>query len=147
MSRSAIPDLGVVAVGGALGTLARYGITSAIGGPESTSGFPLATLLINLLGAFLLGMVAAIVTSRGSAGRWRTLRLLLGTGVLGGFTTYSLLATDLAQAALADHWGVVAGYTGATLIGGVIASGLGLGAGRALATRGAPAGQAGGVAS
>ncbi|WP_053385815.1 fluoride efflux transporter FluC [Leucobacter japonicus] len=147
MSRSAIPDLGVVAVGGAIGTLARYGITSAIGGPESTNGFPLATLLINLLGAFLLGMVVAIVTSRGSAGRWRTLRLLLGTGVLGGFTTYSLLATDLAQAALASQWGVVAGYAAATLIGGVIASGLGLGAGRALATRGAPAGQTGGAAS
>lgn len=127
---AAVPDLGVVAVGGAVGSLARYLITLAVG---DTGAFPLATFGINVVGAFLLGMLVEALTRLGSDhGRWRTVRLLLGTGVLGGFTTYSLLAADTAELLLDDQVWVAAGYGLATLVVGGAASWLGVLSGRAL---------------
>lgn len=72
----------LVALGGALGTAARLGLAMVI--PDA-AGLPLATLTANLVGALLLGILMA----RMPASAWR---LLLGTGVLGGFTTYSAFA-------------------------------------------------------
>lgn len=86
--------LALVAAGGAVGTAAREGITLAV---APIGGFPIATFLINITGAFLLGFLLEALARRGpDAGTRRTLRLLLGTGALGGFTTYSALATDTA---------------------------------------------------
>lgn len=73
----------LVAGGGAAGTMARYGLALAL--PDLV----LATLLTNLLGCLLLGL---LVGTTGSP-RWR---LVLGTGVLGGFTTMSTLAVHVA---------------------------------------------------
>lgn len=86
--------LGLVCLGGTLGTGAREGLALAL---PPVDGVPWTVLGINVLGAFLLGLLLDSLVRRGTpARRARTLRLLLGTGALGGFTTYSTLATATA---------------------------------------------------
>ncbi|WP_449283897.1 fluoride efflux transporter FluC [Leucobacter sp.] len=132
-SAALLPDLGIVAAGGAVGSLARYLITLAVG---DTGSFPLATFGINVVGAYLLGLLVEALTRLGSDhGRWRSTRLLLGTGLLGGFTTYSLLAADAAELLLEGRAWVAVGYGAATLAVGGAASWLGVLSGRRLAPR------------
>lgn len=84
----------LVAAGGTVGTAAREGLSITV---PPLGDLPLTTLVINVVGAFLLGLLLDLLVRGGpDAGRRRTLRLLLGTGALGGFTTYSTLATDTA---------------------------------------------------
>ncbi|MFM7201387.1 MAG: fluoride efflux transporter CrcB [Myxococcota bacterium] len=79
----------LVGVGGALGSMLRYGVGLALAG---VSHFPLATLLVNVLGSMLIVGVHEKV----GAGVWSPeLRLLLATGVMGGFTTYSTFNYDV----------------------------------------------------
>jgi CrcB protein len=86
--------LGLVFLGGMGGTLARFGLAAALPTP---GGLPLGIFLINIAGAFALGLLLEALARRGADhGRRRALRLLLGTGFLGGFTTYSALAVDSA---------------------------------------------------
>lgn len=86
--------LALVFVGGVLGTAAREGMGLAI---PSLGDLPLAILTVNLLGAFVLGLLLESLARRGpDHGGRRIVRLLLGTGVMGGFTTYSALAADTA---------------------------------------------------
>ena len=92
-----------VALGGTIGTAARLALGLVI---SETDGFPLAVLLANVFGAFLIGVLAARLP--GST----DLRLLLGTGVLGGFTTYSAFMT-----------GTLALWTDAPLLAGAYAVG------------------------
>ncbi|RWZ83381.1 fluoride efflux transporter FluC [Glutamicibacter sp. HZAU] len=82
----------LVFLGGAAGTAVRQGLGLLL---PSAGGFPIAIFAANMLGAFLLGLLLeALSHGGGSEGRHRRLRLLLGTGFMGGFTTYSALATD-----------------------------------------------------
>lgn len=84
--------IGLVAVGGTVGTAGREAIALAV---PSIDGVPAAIIGINLIGAFLLGMLLEAFARRGpETARHRRLRLLIGTGALGGFTTYSTLAVD-----------------------------------------------------
>lgn len=90
-----LPSLALVCAGGTLGTAAREAISLAV---PPIAGIPVAIFGINILGAFLLGMLLESLARRGpDHGRRRTARLLLGTGVMGGFTTYSALATESAS--------------------------------------------------
>lgn len=76
----------LVAVGGALGAMMRYGAAAAIN-RWTQSLFPFGTLAVNVLGCLLIGYV---MMSLPRTGEWReSLRLLLVTGMLGGFTTFS----------------------------------------------------------
>ena len=92
--------LAAVAVGGALGAVARWGLGEVF--PE-TSGFPWTTFGINLAGSFLLALLPAFEAVR----RSRTLALGLGPGLLGGFTTLSTYA-EQSRALLADGRGALA---------------------------------------
>src|SRR5690606_35928734 len=86
--------LGLVFVGGTMGTAARETLSLTV---PSVDGILLVIVGINLLGAFILGLLLANLARRGEdRGRRRVVRLLLGTGVMGGFTTYSTLAADTA---------------------------------------------------
>ena len=82
----------VVFLGGFFGTVARYGFGLVV---PRIAGLPLPTLLVNLLGAFALGLLLETLASRGADHGWRRLaRLHFGTGFLGAFTTYSAFAVD-----------------------------------------------------
>jgi CrcB protein len=83
---------------------------------------------VNLLGCLLLGLLIGRVFDRSPDRPW--LRALLGTGVLGGFTTYSAFAVESVQLAEAGRAGTAAGYVLASVTGGVLAAALGLRAGR-----------------
>jgi CrcB protein len=121
--------LAAVAAGGAIGASLRWGIgTWMVGRTGST--FPWHTMLINVAGAFLLGLLMALSLERGAiSGDWR---LFLGTGVLGGFTTFStlsyesiaLMQSGLMTAGLANMFG--------SGVAGLLAAWLGVVAGRAL---------------
>lgn len=112
------------ALGGALGALARWGVTEAL--PHSPGAWPWATLLVNLTGCLLIGILLAVLLGRFPAHPW--LRPFLATGVLGGWTTYSTFAVDTVQLADAGAWGAAAGYVIASILGGAmaVAGGLGL---------------------
>ena len=86
-----------VAVGGAFGAALRYqlgrALTAWLGAPAMTL-FPWATLAANALGSLLMGFLACWLAFRG-AGEGEQLRLLLGVGLLGGFTTFSAFSLEL----------------------------------------------------
>jgi CrcB protein len=119
------PVLGYVVVGGALGVLARAAIT----GPLADSDAALwATFGINVAGSLLLGVVI------GALGERRPhLRAFLGTGILGGFTTYSAFAVETTLW-LAQPW-LAGALVAASLAGGVAGAVAGLFLGRRVAGR------------
>ncbi|GAA2225599.1 hypothetical protein GCM10009851_06740 [Herbiconiux moechotypicola] len=87
--------IALVAAGGVVGTALREAVVLLIG---PTGDFPLAIFLINVVGAFVLGALLVALAGLGDdTGRRRLVRLGVGTGVLGGFTTYSALSTDTAH--------------------------------------------------
>jgi CrcB protein len=92
MSEIGLPRvLGVVALGGVIGSLARYGLAEAF--PHGPGAFPWATFATNVLGCFAIGLLLTRLTPRSHP----LLRPFLGTGILGGFTTFSTFAVDTAH--------------------------------------------------
>ncbi|MCU1525260.1 MAG: rane protein [Microbacteriaceae bacterium] len=113
-------NLGIVAVGGMVGTAIRELLSLVV---PSVGGLPIAIFGINILGAFALGMLLEALARRGpDEGRLRTLRLLLGTGVLGGFTTYSALATDTSLLLVDGRVAAALIYSLASLIVGALST-------------------------
>lgn len=120
--------LAVVFLGGMTGTLARFGLTGAI---PTAGGLPLGIFLINIGGAFALGVLLEVLARRGpDTGRRRSLRLLLGTGFLGGFTTYSALAVDSALLIGGGRAAEGMVLLVASVLIGICATALGFAAGR-----------------
>lgn len=123
-TRPGLRGIGLVALGGTVGTLARYLLDALIG---DTAGLPLGIFIINITGAFLLGvLIESLALGGPDRGRRRDLRLLLGTGLLGGYTTYSLLATDIAALLIGHHIAEALGYGLATVLLGSLASWTGI---------------------
>jgi CrcB protein len=119
--------LGLVLIGGSVGTAARYLLTEIL---PLWPGIPLGTIMINITGAFALGVLLEILVRRGpDDGIRRTLRLLVGTGLLGGFTTYSSLAVGTDGLLASDQLWNSFLYAAATLAVGAIASAAGIVAG------------------
>ncbi len=77
-----------VAVGGALGSMARFWLAGAMAALTSPR-FPWGTLLINVLGSFVLGLVGSLTLSPARVGMHPDIRIFLMTGICGGFTTFS----------------------------------------------------------
>ncbi len=101
--------LGVVALGGAVGALLRYGLSEAF--PDPAGGFPWTIFAVNVVGCFLLALLPAFPAVR----RRAHLPPLLGTGVLGGFTTLSTYAEQSRALVHAGHDLLAAGYVVGTL--------------------------------
>ena len=126
-------SVGLVFVGGAVGTGVRALVSAAAPPP---AGVPVAVLVVNVVGAFALGLLLQRLHRAGpDDGRRRDLRLLLGTGVLGGFTTYSALAADTAGLVADGRPGAAALYAGGTLVLGLVAALAGLRCGGLRAAR------------
>ena len=110
-------NVALVAAGGAAGTGLRYGLTLVLP-PEL--GVPIAIFTVNVVGAFVLGMLLELLVEPGiRADSSRRLRLGVGTGVLGGFTTYSTLATDNVALALSYPSVAIAYGLGTVVVGGL----------------------------
>jgi CrcB protein len=87
-----LTTLALVAFGGGVGAVLRYTIAQ-VGQSLTSTSFPLGTLIVNILGCALIGLISAMLIGPLSQHR-EVLRLLLVVGVLGGFTTYSSFALD-----------------------------------------------------
>lgn len=121
---AAVPPVLLVALGGGVGAALRYlagGWAAAAFGP----GLLWGTWLINLVGSFLLGWLLARLDGGGEA-----LRLLLGVGVLGGFTTFSAFSVELVGMINRAEIGLAAAYAISSVAGGVVAAFLGVALGR-----------------
>ncbi|TDU87246.1 CrcB protein [Kribbella voronezhensis] len=110
--------LAVIALGGVVGSLARYGLAEAF--PHSAGSFPGATFGTNVLGCFLIGVLLARLTPLSHP----LLRPFLGTGILGGFTTFSTFAVDTDRL-LPDHVVVALLYFFGTVLTALVATLLG----------------------
>lgn len=119
-----------VFLGGALGTLARWGIGQLA--PAAGSGFPTATFVANVSGAFALALASGALFERAAAGY---IRHFLGVGLLGAYTTFSTLAIEGVRLIEAGAWRVAALYWGATFLVGQAAGVYGLWLGRRASTR------------
>lgn len=109
-------DAVLVAVGGAIGTAVRAGLTLALGDDLGSALVP----LINVLGAFAIGILFGWRARMPESSRAQRVQLFVGTGVLGGFTTYSALAVESADLALV-WWGAATVVVGtAAAWGGVL---------------------------
>ncbi|WP_337188961.1 fluoride efflux transporter CrcB [Phenylobacterium sp.] len=99
----------LVAAGGAVGSAARYlvGVQAlrALG-----PGWPYGTLAVNVVGGFLMGVLVGVLALRGGADqeKWR---VLLGVGVLGGFTTFSAFSLEVALMIERRAWGAAFAYS------------------------------------
>lgn len=110
----------LVLLGGSVGTAARLAVGLAVPDPN---GFPLATLGVNIVGSLLIGILAARIPQT------TDVRVLLGTGLLGGFTTYSAFMTGT-LALWTDAPLVAVAYAAGSLMLGLAAVVLGLIVGR-----------------
>ncbi|MCX4846906.1 fluoride efflux transporter CrcB [Streptomyces sp. NBC_00893] len=109
--------IAVVALGGAIGASARYG--AALLWPTAPGGFPWTTLVVNAVGCTVIGVFMVVISEAWTA--HRLVRPFFGTGVLGGFTTFSTYAVDIQR--LLDGGRVRAGlgYLGLTLFAALAA--------------------------
>jgi CrcB protein len=119
-----------VALGGALGSVLRFGVARLW--PAVPGGFPVPTLTVNLIGSFAIGLLYVWVSAR-SGVRGDDARLFWMTGVLGGFTTYSAFALE---STLLGFSAAGIAYVLVTLVGCVGGAWLGRAIGMALLAQG-----------
>ncbi|MFF0041542.1 fluoride efflux transporter FluC [Streptomyces mirabilis] len=121
--------LAVIAVGGGLGSIARYGFARAW--PTPDLGFPWATFVTNISGSFALGLLMVYVLEVWPPSRY--VRPFLGVGILGGYTTFSTYAVEMRHLLAGTHWSLADAYALTSLLAGLVA----VWAGIALARRAA----------
>ena len=131
ITQSLGPSL-LVALGGGIGAVGRYQLGRAVthwAGPNT--GFPWSTLSANVIGSLAMGLLVGWLAHRGGAGS-ETVRLLLGVGLLGGFTTFSAFSLEMVLLVQRGTPGLALAYAAISVLAGFSALYLGL-----LAMRGA----------
>jgi CrcB protein len=113
--------LAVIALGGALGALARYGV--AVGLPHARTGWPWATFIENASGCFLIGVLMVVITE--VVRPHPLVRPFLGVGVLGGYTTFSAYALEVLVLVEVGRPGLALSYLVATPLVAVAAAAIG----------------------
>lgn len=116
-------DALAVALGGALGSVLRWLASSALA-RGGDGRFPWGTLAVNLAGSFVIGLMLGAPDSRGPLAPG--LRLLVVTGLLGGFTTFSAFSWETIALARSGQAIAAIGYAAGSLAGGLAAAALGL---------------------
>ncbi|WP_028799579.1 fluoride efflux transporter CrcB [Streptomyces sp. 142MFCol3.1] len=111
------PVVAMVALGGAIGATARYGAARVW--PAETAGFPWTTFWVNVLGCAVMGVFMVLITDLWAV--HRLVRPFFGTGVLGGFTTFSTYAVDIQRLVDAGRPWTGFGYLVVTLIAALAA--------------------------
>lgn len=117
-----------VALGGAVGSVLRYHVGRAVTGLAGPgNAFPWGTLAVNIVGSLAMGALVGWL-ARGSMAEQpaENLRLLIGVGLLGGFTTFSAFSSELVTMLHRGQAGMAAGYAAASLVAGAAAIIIGL---------------------
>ncbi|WP_406010580.1 fluoride efflux transporter CrcB [Streptomyces sp. NBC_00637] len=112
-----LPVVAVVAVGGGIGAAARY--AASLWWPTRTGGFPWTTFWVNVVGCAVIGVFLVVITERVTT--HRLVRPFFGTGVLGGFTTFSTYAVDIRKLFGEDRPGTALAYLATTLCAALLA--------------------------
>ena len=120
-----MPMLLAVAAGGATGSVARYVLGTLL--MRVSSGFPVSTLLINVAGSFLIGLLARLFDAPDQN---QVLRAALTVGICGGFTTFSTFSAETVTLLQQGKAGRAALYVTVSLVLGVLATFAGLAVGR-----------------
>ncbi|MGW0061954.1 fluoride efflux transporter FluC [Streptosporangium sandarakinum] len=142
LSRSHHAVLAFIAAGGAAGATARYG--AGLLWPTPDGSFPWTTLGVNAAGCLLIGVLMAVLAAASAAPAW--VRPFLGTGVLGGFTTFSTFSVDIQGLLLGGRPGVALAYLAATPVAALIAVTAGSRVARGLLSGAGSGSEAGGGA-
>lgn len=122
-------ELALVAVGGSIGAVGRYLVGKAMG-PTADAAFPWHTLVVNLSGAFVLGLVIVVAARSGAPGWWRP---LVAVGVLGGYTTFSTFSVEVVQLLMTGRPFAAVAYATGSVVAGVAGAFAGILLGRAVA--------------
>ncbi len=116
-------EITLVACGGAFGATMRFLVGRVSDTYLTSVRFPLATLLINILGCFAIGLIAEL-SARGDISSHT--RLLIVTGILGGFTTFSAFGLETISLLRSGHVGVALIYVISSVVGGCLATYAGI---------------------
>lgn len=130
--RGRLDVLAAIALGGALGSAARYGVAALV--PHAPTEIAWSTVTTNLTGAFLLGLLMFFVNEVWPPQRY--IRPFLGVGVLGGYTTFSTYMLDAHALVEAGRTSSLVTYVLVTLAGGLVAVWLGGASGHLIVRRG-----------
>ena len=115
--------LALIAIFGALGTLARYGLQGLVQ-IRVASTFPYGTLLINLSGCFFLGLIGQFTLNRMIISPdWR---VAIAVGFFGGYTTFSTFGWETAKMLEDGEWLRASAYAGASVVAGLLLSVAGI---------------------
>lgn len=121
----------LVVAGGAIGTSARWEVGRAL--PHAAGHWPWATFAINVGGSFLLGLLLEVLLRRSVDAGWRRdVRVGVGTGILGGFTTYSTFVVETDRLIASGHAVTGVEYAVGSVAAGVLAALMGTLLARAL---------------
>jgi CrcB protein len=115
----------LVAAGGAIGSAVRYGVWRLVG----AAGWPWSTFLVNVTGGLLMGLLTGWLLARGGP---EPVRLFLGVGVLGGYTTFSAYSLDMIAMVERGDWAGALAYGLASMLVAALALAAGLWLGRML---------------
>ena len=126
----------LVALGGAIGASARYGLNVGFGRLTPGAQWPWATLTANLVGGLLMGVLVGWLAHRGGAAQ-EQIRLFAAVGVLGGFTTFSAFSLETALMLERGKLGLAAVYVGVSVVAATGALFVGLAISRSLFGAGA----------
>ena len=115
-----IKNILLVGVGGGLGSMLRYICYLAL----KNQSFPYATLLVNIVGSFIIGIILA--SSLRSGGHWDATKLFLATGICGGFTTFSAFSYENISLIQSGKYSTAFLYMLISIAGGLLACWFGL---------------------
>lgn len=115
-------DFLYVGLGGMVGSMARYGASLLCKNQSAPNSWPMATILVNIMGCFLIGFLGGFLTAKSLP---ENLRLLIITGFLGGFTTFSAFGWENFQLIKTGNYAIALGNVFLQVFIGITAVGLG----------------------